>query len=390
MNDPINVYQLNSHPEDNPHVTLFIGTLEGGGAERLQINLAKYFVERGMKVDLVVCKYVGALKDNVPEGVRLVSLDAKKLMLSLPQYLQYLKKARPQSIISSVERPNIIACFGKMLTRHRHKLYVRVDNSLFPYKMKLSRWFWIFLVTITYWRANGLIAISKGIGKQAETLPFIKKKKIFYIYNPVLMEDFYDKANEMLPTQHHQILSHPYLLGVGRLTQQKDFPTLLKAFAEIKDMCSHNLVILGEGPEETTLKTLARELGIEKRIYFLGFLENPFSIMKNADVFVLSSAWEGFGNVVVEALASGTSVISTDCPYGPSEILDNGKYGELFAVGDSSALARKLLLHINQSGSKKKTDLGNHLDQFHIRSTGKKYESLITAEQYEKHSATGK
>jgi glycosyltransferase involved in cell wall biosynthesis len=134
----------------------------------------------------------------------------------------------------------------------------------------------------------------------------------------------------------------PVILAVGRLTLQKDFPTLIRAFARLRARRSARLVILGEGELRDELEALVAELGLTADVALPGFVDNPFSWMRGSALFVLSSAWEGFGNVLVEAMACGTPVVSTDCPSGPAEILENGKWGRLAAVGDAEALARAI------------------------------------------------
>jgi glycosyltransferase involved in cell wall biosynthesis len=133
------------------------------------------------------------------------------------------------------------------------------------------------------------------------------------------------------------------ILSVGRLSAEKDYPTLLRAFALLQNQVPARLILLGEGGQRAGLERLASELGIGATVSLPGFVRNPFAYMARARVFVLSSLFEGFGNVLVEALACGCQVVSTHCPGGPGEILDRGRYGRLVPVGDHAALARAIL-----------------------------------------------
>ena len=164
------------------------------------------------------------------------------------------------------------------------------------------------------------------------------------------------------------------VLGVGRLEQQKDFPTLIHAFAKVRQMQTAKLVILGSGREEKKLLSLVDELKLNEDVAMLGFVDNPYAYMAKSAVFVLSSAWEGFGNVIVEAMAVGTPVVSTNCPNGPEEILDNGKYGELVSVGDSQAMAEAILRVL--LGEIKSVD-SDWLEQFKLETVAQKYLDVL-------------
>jgi glycosyltransferase involved in cell wall biosynthesis len=173
----------------------------------------------------------------------------------------------------------------------------------------------------------------------------VPSAKVKVIYNPTVTPEIFRKATE--PVQHPWFVDNrvPIILAAGRLHRQKDFPTLLRAFSLLRQNRPCRLVILGDGKKRRrkALRQLAKQLGIEKDVSLPGFVENPFAYMARANLFVLSSAWEGFGNVIVEALACGCPVVSTDCRSGPREILDNGRYGRLVPVGDPEALARAML-----------------------------------------------
>lgn len=357
-------------------VALFLPTLYSGGAERVHLNLAKYFVDRGIRVDLVVCKYFGSLKDKVPEGVRLITLDASKVMLSAPAYLRYLQIAKPMAVLSSVENASVISCIGKMLSPHRHQLHIRLDNSLtqpgiLPFQMQ--RWPWLIAIASTFHVADSFIAVSEGLKKQLRLLPGLRSKPIHRIYNPIIDEGFDERANQTPDLPSSMKPGEPFVLAVGRLHKQKGYPHLLKAFARVVHQKPAHLVILGEGDDREELQDLANSLGIAPYVHFHGYTANPLAYMRDASVFVLSSLAEGFGNVVVEALACGTPVISTDCPHGPKEILANGRYGTLVRVGDVEALANAMIAKLDAPKPPMSKELKEHLKLFSIETIGEQY-----------------
>jgi len=362
--------------EAAPDIALFLPTLYSGGAERVQINLAKYFIDRGLRVDLVVCKYFGSLKDKVPSGVRLISLDASKVMFSLPAYLRYLRVARPPVVLSSVENANIISCLGRLFSFHRHRLVVRLDNSLSEpgrLPLQMHRWPMMTAVVSTFHLADAFVAVSRGLKEQLRRLPGLARKPIHQIYNPILHEEFDTQAGHAVELPSAIAPGEPVVVAVGRLHKQKGYRSLLPAFARVVAQRQSHLIVLGEGDDREALQNLAASLGIASNVHFLGYKADALAYMRRADVFVLSSVAEGFGNVIVEALACGTPVVSTDCPHGPREILAGGRYGTLVPVGDVEALACALAASLNRPKPALSKDLKQHLQLFSIDAIGKKY-----------------
>jgi len=194
-----------------------------------------------------------------------------------------------------------------------------------------------------YPQAHNIVAVSQGVAEDLSTLIQLSPDRVTVIYNPVITPNLLEQALAPLTHPWFEREQPPVILGAGRLSLQKDFPTLLRAFALVRQHRPARLVILGEGEERANLERLAIELGIQNDVSMPGFVDNPFAFMAKASVFVLSSAWEGFGNVLVEALACGCPVVATDCRSGPREILDNGRYGRLVPVGDHEALAKAIL-----------------------------------------------
>ena len=364
----------------SPDVALVLPTLYSGGAERVHLNLAAYFVSRGLRVDLVVGKYFGSLKDKVPPGVRLISLDARRVLLSLPQYLRYLAAARPPVVLSSVENISIVACLGKLMSLHRHKLVVRLDNSLKQAGSLLfqpRRWGWVAAVVSTFWKADALVAVSRGLQRQLEQLPTLSRVRIACIYNPIIGPGFAERVVAPLNLPPAVRTDLPWVVADGRLNPQKDYPTLLRAFAGVTRQSPAQLLILGDGDERAALEALALSLGIGNDVHFLGYIENPLPIMRHAQVFALTSTEEGFGNVLVEALAAGAAVVATDCPHGPREILRDEEFGQLVEVGDVAALTAAMSAQMRADKRPISAALALHLEGFFVQHIGERYIDIL-------------
>jgi glycosyltransferase involved in cell wall biosynthesis len=367
-----------------PDVALVLPTLYSGGAERVHLNLAEYFVGRGLRVDLVVGKYFGSLKDKVPPGVRVISLDARRVLLSLPQYLRYLAAARPPVVLSSVENISIVACLGKLMSLHPHKLVVRLDNSLKKAGSLLfqpRRWGWVATVLSTFWKADALIAVSRGLQRQLERLPTLSRMRIACIYNPITGPGFSERVAASLNLPPAVRTDLPWVVAAGRLNPQKDYPTLLRAFAGVTRQIPAQLLILGEGDERAALEALALSLGIRNDVHFLGYMENPLPIMRRAQVFALTSTEEGFGNVLVEALAAGAPVVATDCPHGPREILRDEEFGRLVDVGDVAALTATMCAQMRADKHPISEALALHLEDFSVQHIGERYIDVLGLRQ---------
>jgi glycosyltransferase involved in cell wall biosynthesis len=200
------------------------------------------------------------------------------------------------------------------------------------------------IVRRTYPRADGIVAVSRGVADDLVTCAGLPADRVLAIPNPIVTPALLRRAEE--PPPHPWLLpcNPPVVLAAGRLHPQKDFPTLLRGFAEARRLRpALRLVLLGEGAERPVLARLAQELGIEEAIFLPGHVDNPYAYMSRAAVFALSSVYEGLPTVLIEALACGAPVVSTDCPSGPAEILENGRFGRLVPVGDWSALAAGIL-----------------------------------------------
>jgi glycosyltransferase involved in cell wall biosynthesis len=341
------------------HLALFLSGLAGGGAQRRMLLLARGFAARGCRVDVVVARAEGPYRPAIPRSARLVALDSRVARLpgirtkrglwvlaTTFALAAYLARERPQVVLSTSAPANLASLGARALARSPTRVVVSANLNLSAATGPRQR-FWgpalRALARRAYRRADGVIAVSQGVADDLARLLAPSGPPIVAITNPVPIAEIEEKSRALLSHPWLEPSAPPILLGVGKLKLQKDFPTLIRAFARVRAQRPARLMILGEGEERRRLERLVRELGVAKDVALPGFAENPWAWMARASVFALSSAWEGFSNVVAEALACGCPVVSTDCPSGPAEILDHGNYGMLVPVGDDRALADALL-----------------------------------------------
>ncbi len=331
-------------------IALFLPSLRGGGAERMMLNLARGFAERGLTVRLILAKAEGPYLDRVPPGVQMIDLEARRVLMSLPGLVRYLKHRQPAALLSTLPNANVVALWARRIAGVPTRVVVRESNMLSQVARHtaLTRVRLLpFMARCFYPWADGIVAVSQGVAEDLAHITGLPLHRIRVIYNPVVTPELLEKAKEPVNHPWFNPGKPPVIIGVGRLTRQKDFSTLIRAFALVRQRRPARLIILGEGEERPLLNTLIRELGLAGDVALPGFVGNPYAYVARAAVFVLSSIWEGLPNVLIEALATGTPVVSTDCESGPAEILENGKYGRLVPVGDVDALAEAILATLN-------------------------------------------
>lgn len=326
-------------------IAFFLPSLAGGGAERVAVNLIKELYTKKISVDLVLAKAEGPYLSELPKEVRVIDFKKSRVSVSLPKLIRYLKREKPIAMISSLSHANIVAILANKIAMTNTKIVVREDNTLSlssANSSSLKGRIIPFLVKIFYRWADVIIAVSEGVKEDLIKTAGLPSYKIKVIYNPVITPELFEMAKE--PVSHNWFgpSEPPVILGVGRLTKQKDFATLISAFSLIRKDINARLVILGEGEERRNLENSTKNFGIENDVWLPGFVNNPYKFMSKASVFVLSSIFEGLPTVVVEAMACGTTVVSTDCKSGPGEILEDGKYGKLVPVGDYVVMAQAI------------------------------------------------
>jgi glycosyltransferase involved in cell wall biosynthesis len=311
----------------------------------MMLNLASGMADLGVPPDLVVADATGAYRDLVPDGCTLLDLGVPRVLQALPGLVRYLRRRRPEALLAAMDHANMVALWARALARVPTRVYVSVRSNL-SQEARHSPFLLGRLMPraarLFYPRADRVVAVSQGVADDLEALVGLGRLRIQVIPNPVVTPDLRQQAAAPLDHPWFQPGAPPVILAAGRLVPQKDYPTLLRAFAALDPARKLRLLILGEGPERPTLECLARELGIAERVALPGFRENPFAYMARARVFVLSSAWEGLPGVLIQAMACGTPVVSTDCPSGPREVMADGRYGPLVPVGAVPALAEAI------------------------------------------------
>ena len=327
-------------------IALFLPCLAGGGAERSILNLSGCLGDRGYDVDMIVARSGGEFLPLVPSTVKLVELHAQSTFGSLPALTRYLRCVRPGVIMSALDHANIVAQLACRLSGTATRSIISVRNT-FSAESELrpspKRRIEVALASLLYPRADGILAVSQGVADDLERCLHIPADKITVTYNPVVSDRLFEQAHEPVDPPWFEAGAPPVILAAGRLSDQKDYPTLIRAFQTVQASVDARLLILGDGERREDLEALVTSLGLQDKVRMPGFTDNPFAYMARARLFVLSSRHEGLPGVLIQALACGCPVISTDCPSGPSEILKNGKYGALVPVGAPEALSSAIL-----------------------------------------------
>jgi glycosyltransferase involved in cell wall biosynthesis len=309
------------------------------------IKLAGGIAARGYTVDLVLARAEGPLLAEVPKSVRLIDLKSTRDLTSLPALVRYLRNEQPETLLS-ILHTNVIALWARRIARvptlvvvsERGMLSCKVQHYASDLRMrllpKLSRYFYPW--------ADHIVAVSEGVANDLSQVAKIPRKRVRVIYNPIVTPELRVKAKAPLEHPWFEPGEPPVILAVGRLTAPKDFSTLIQAFAQVRRNHLARLLILGEGEERHALEAEVKQLGLDQDVKLPGFVANPYPFMTRASMFVLSSIWEGLPGVLIESLFCGALIISTNCPSGPREILQNGRYGKLVPVGDVESLAQAI------------------------------------------------
>ena len=307
----------------------------------------------------------GPFRSAVPGSVRLVALDGRlaalpflrsrkrrRTLASIPALAGYLRRERPALALSASHYVNLSLLAARRMAApqlpvvisQRTHLSRAVENAGFPLRRRplLRAW-----VARAYPAAQGIVAVSEGVADDLARVAGLDRGRIAVLPNPLRLDEVEAGAQKPVPHPWLADASVPVCLGVGRLAPQKDFDTLLAAFALLRAERPARLLVLGEGRQREGLERRARELGIATDVELVGYVENPFAWLARADLFILSSSYEGLPGALIQALACGCPVVSTDCPSGPREILRDGALGPLVPVGDAPALARAMAARLD-------------------------------------------
>jgi glycosyltransferase involved in cell wall biosynthesis len=325
---------------DRKLVTVFLSSLRTGGAERAMLMFCSEALQKGLRVELVLCKGEGLLKELIPPGLSVVDLGCSRTIKALPKLARHLAITRPRALFTTVRNINLIAIAAAKLSGLDIPVIVRESSAPIscPKKSTLDKVAYRML-PIAYRFAHGVIAVSDGVASELISLNRSLDARIKVIPTPVVSREMLAQAEDAIDHEWFTKPDKPVVVCAARVEREKGYDTLVSAFQSLRQKIDARLVILGNGSYREQLKKNVAALGLSEHIDFLGFVVNPFPYMKRAHAFVLASEHEGLPNVLVQAMALGTPVVSTDCKSGPAEILCNGKYGRLVPVGDAAALA---------------------------------------------------
>jgi glycosyltransferase involved in cell wall biosynthesis len=366
---------LSNYMNMDKKISIVIPDLGGGGIERLSIRLCRYFLAQGYAVDLVLLQARGELLHEVPDEVELIDLKSSKIRFSLWPLVRYLKVRRPDAFIAIMWPLTVIAVSAHKLSRSQGRLLICDQNTLsksYHDHHWLQKIFLCQTIHFFYPRADIRIAVSKGVADDLAQVGKLNRSSFSVIYNPTAESQ---SLLQNINADPWSKFSGKRIISVGSFKPQKDHATLIRSFSLLVTHQSATLVILGEGKLRPDLERLINELGLSDHVVLPGFMNDPYPWYLGADLFVLSSRWEGFGNVVVEALQCGIPVVSTDCPSGPNEILEDGRYGRLVPVGDKIALAKAMSDALTEKPDRKL--LKARANEFSVERIGQQYLEVL-------------
>jgi len=330
------------------HVAFMVGSLRIGGAERMMVHTANEMSHQ-LRVSFLSLTGGGELKGELKKEIVLYSFDNKKSLSSLPSVLGFLKKEKPDVLISTQIHVNLIAVLLKIIFRLKTKIVLREATSpgsqfleFNDFKSKLVK----LAVRRLYPKADAIIAICEAVKKNLLEHHFAKPSQVSVIYNPVINSFFLEGIRA--EAKHEFFYAGvPVVISIGRLTRTKNFALLLNAFALFLKKSDARLIIIGDGPEKENLLRKIKELQLERKTFLPGKILNPYAYLEKSSVYVLTSLFEGLPNALIEAMACGVQLVSVDCPGGSAEILMNGKLGKLTRMNPEviAEAMQKVLMH---------------------------------------------
>lgn len=358
-------------------ISIISPSLNGGGAEKVAVNLANYYSEIGYSVDLVVLKLIGPYESLVNDRVNLIDLKVSRTRYAFFKIRKYLKTKNNSMVLSIKRDGNIfvgLASFGLNLKSLTFREANTMDAVL--QKSSVDRFLYKNLMKLAYYRADNIIANSYDTKSDIVKNLIVSEEKIALIRNPVLVSGYEALKEENIHEEWFSQKEIKVVLSVGRLHPQKNFPFLISAFKEVCNKRTNiRLIIVGEGEEESRLLKLIKKEGIADVVKLVSFKANIYPYYQGADVFALSSSWEGFGNVLVEALSVGLPIVSTDCPGGPKMILKDTQYGRLIALGDKDSYVNALLNALDNT--EKRMSSMAYARTFTVESVAKDYLKVL-------------
>ncbi len=338
-------------PRPTNRITIFASFSGQGGVERMLVHLIQGFCDQGYAVDLLQIRASSEALEQLPDSVRCIPLRPGHTLLATFALARWLRRERPPVLLVVKDRAGRAAVIARALARTNTGLVLRLGTNLsaaLSGRNRIQRWLRLAPIRLFYPPIEQIVAVSEGVAEDTAQIARLPRSQIRVIRNPVITPRLAELA--AVPCPHPwlaETAAIPVIIGAGRLQRQKDFPTLLRAFKLVRQQRACRLLILGDGRGRTALEDLAATLGLQLGpdgdLDLPGFQANLYAWLARANLFVLSSAWEGSPNVLTEALALGIPSVSTDCPSGPRELLADGRYGSLVPVGDNEAMASAML-----------------------------------------------
>ncbi|MEB3357732.1 MAG: glycosyltransferase, partial [Synechococcales bacterium] len=383
----INMSQL----DGSIKLLFFTSSLGGGGAEMHLLRILNHLDRNRFQLSLALAQAGGAYESRLAKDVALhhlntgaIASSTLRMMRAIVPLRRLIQREQPDVVCSVLDHANLAALIATQGLAARPTVVLNVENTLsaqyrYQRSMHPTNWLLRSLIPILYPKADHIIAASQGVAHDLKYLVPSVSDRISVIYRACVDQQVQQSAAQPLP--HGLPVSRPLIVACGRLTEQKGFLSLLDTFAIVRQSIPASLWIIGEGPQRAQLEARIQNLKLTDCVSLLGFQANPYALMQAADLFVLSSRYEGFGIVIVEAMACGTPVIAVDCPSGPSEIISHGVNGLLVPPDDRQALASSIVNLLNNSAQQAQLAIAGRqrAQNFHSQTIAATYGQLFRA-----------
>ncbi|MGM0676616.1 MAG: glycosyltransferase [Pseudomonadota bacterium] len=357
-----------------PDLAVFLATSGHSGVDRIMTNLLPALVGLGLTVDLLSLAGHGPELSKPPHGLKVVPLGRAHVNTALPALVRYLRQQRPAVLLSDKDRVNRTAIMACKLAGVDTRVFVRLGTTVsvnLADRKRLEQWQQLLSIRHLYPKADGVLVPSQGSAKDLRHVSRHKIERLHVVPSPIIHNDLEQLATDQSALPANMDQEGPWIVAIGELSHRKNYSMLLRAFAKVLERRPARLMILGEGRERGSLESLAATLGVTERVRLCGFVNNPYPFLKNAQVFAHSSRWEGLPVVLVEAMALGVPVVSTDCPSGPREILDGGRLGTLVDVGDADAMASGICRYLDEAPDPE--PLKRAVDKYRVMESARAY-----------------
>ena len=360
-------------------ISFIIPSFEYGGAEKNLINLANYFHKKKYKTEFLVINDKGPMKSFLEPGINVINFNKSKSSYAIFKLLKYFFKNQPSYHFSSIRNLNILSLICSFISFKKFKIIIRESNVISDLNYKKNSYtykIYRFLSKYLYPYSFKIIAVSSAVKNSMINELGINKDLILTINNPINFDEISRKMNH--PISHKFINNkNKIILSIGSLTKQKNHALLLKSFELVLKKENAFLIIIGEGEEKIKLLDICKKLNISKFVDFYGTTDNPYFFLKNCDLFVLPSLWEGFPNVLLEAIACKSKIIATNCEGGSYEILNNYKFGTIVKNNDLDELTDKIIKKLADNSIIDDYKFNYKIDEFSIDNQFGKYEKII-------------